>query len=461
MSEHARTAGPRWSGALAFVLAATGSAVGLGNIWKFPYITGEYGGGAFVLVYLACIALIGVPVMIAEILMGRRGRHSPVNALRALAAEAGASRRWMALGWLGILAGFIILSFYSVVAGWSFDYMLAMAGGRFTGSEPEAAAEGFGQLLASPGRLLLWHTVFMLISFGIVARGVRGGLERAVSWLMPLLFALLLLLVGYAAVEGRFAAGLAFLFRPDFGLLTAEGVLVALGHAFFTLSIGLGAIMVYGAYLPQRTSIAGATLAIAGMDTVVALLAGLAIFPVVFAVPGVEPGAGPGLLFQTLPYAFGQIPGGGLFGTLFFLLVIFAALTSGISLLEPVTAYLQERRGWRRLPACALLSVGIWALGIASVLSFNLWSGVHPLGFVDGLAGRTIFDLLDALTSSLLLPLGGLGIAVFVGWVMRRRDVAAELALGEGLRFRLWYWTLRVVSPTAVLVVLLNGLGLI
>jgi len=441
-----------WSSRWIFILAATGSAVGLGNIWKFPYITGEHGGGAFVLVYLLCVALVGLPVMMAEILLGRRGRQSPMNTMRLLAEEAKASRRWAWVGWSGVLAGFLILSYYSVIAGWTLAYVVRMASGVFTGADGERAQAVFASFLADPEAVLGWHTVFMVMTMVVVARGVRGGLERAVRLLMPALFLLLLLLVGYAMTTGSFDQGLRFLFDPDFSKLDPAAVLVAMGHAFFTLSLGMGAIMIYGSYMPQGASIAGASLAIAVADTLVALLAGMAIFPVVYA-NGLEPGAGPGLLFQTLPVAFGQMPAGVLFGTLFFVLVVFAAWTSAISLIEPAVTWLVENRGMRRLTACLWAGVATWLLGIGTVLSFNLWQDFK-------LFGLNFFDLLDFLTANLMLPLGGLAIALFVGWVMRERDVAEELALEGGL-YRLWRWVLRYVTPVAVGIVFLHSVELI
>jgi NSS family neurotransmitter:Na+ symporter len=448
----------QWSGSPAFILAAAGSAVGLGNIWKFPYITGENGGGAFVLVYLLCIALIGAPIMMAEILLGRRAQRNPINALGFLAAEANVSQSWRLLGWLGVLTGFLILSFYSVVAGWALAYVLKAAAGGFAGIGPEESADRFGRLLGNPWQLLGWHTLFMLLCYGFVAKGVRRGIEVAVRWMMPLLFLLLVVLVLYAAWLGQFGEGLAFMFRADFGALTREAVLIALGHAFFTLSLGMGAIMAYGSYLPPQVSIARTTLVIVLADTTVALLAGLAIFPIVFAT-GLEPQAGPGLMFQTLPYVFGHMPAGSVFAFLFFLLVVFAALTSGISLLEPATAYLVQRLGWARAKAAALLTAGIWLLGLLSVLSFNAWSDVHPLG-VGPLRDMTFFDLLDGLTTNFLLPLGGMGIAIFAGWRMSRSATMQELRFGP-VAHAVWRFVVRYISPVLVALVLLNGIGVL
>jgi len=317
----------QWSNRMAFILAATGSAVGLGNIWKFPYITGENGGGAFVLVYLVCIAAIGVPIMMAEVLLGRRGRQSPINTMATLAAEEKRPAPWALLGWMGVVAGFLILSYYSVIAGWSLSYVFRSAGGMFEGATADGVSSIFSQFISSPESLLAWHTIFMVATMIVVARGVQHGLEKAVRYLMPALFLLLIVLVFYAMTTGYFSQGLTFLFTPDFSKITASTILVAMGHAFFTLSLGMGAIMVYGSYLPKDTSIAKTSMVIAAADTMVALLAGMVIFPIVFA-HGLEPGAGPGLIFKTLPIAFGQMDAGILIGTLFFLLLVFAAWRS-------------------------------------------------------------------------------------------------------------------------------------
>ncbi len=445
-----------WSSRLAFILAATGSAVGLGNIWKFPYITGENGGGAFVLVYLLCIAAVGLPIMMAEVLIGRRGGHSPVQSLRLIAERDRLKPAWRMVGAVGVLAGFLILSFYSVIGGWAVSYVGTAASGQLVGQSAEAVGAIFSNLLGDPLTLLLWHTVFMALVMFVVAKGVRAGLERAVSILMPGLFVLLLIAVGYAMTSGEFGRAVSFLFQPDFSKLSTSGILVALGHAFFTLSLGMAVMMAYGSYLPKNVSIAKTSIAVSVIDTGVALLAGLAIFPIVFA-NGLEPGAGPGLIFQTLPLAFGQMPMGSLFGTLFFVLLIFAAWTSGISLLEPIVEWLEERKGMNRNASTLAAGLVCWALGIASILSLNLWSDFAPLGSIAMFEGKTIFDLLDFFTANILLPLGGLLVAVFAGWVMSREAVEKELAL-SGPMFRLWYLTIRYFTPVAVATVFIYNL---
>ncbi|TNE77622.1 MAG: sodium-dependent transporter [Gammaproteobacteria bacterium] len=445
-----------WSSRLAFILAATGSAVGLGNIWKFPYITGENGGGAFVIVYLACIAVVGIPIMMAEVMIGRRGGRSPVNSLRLITERDGLNPAWKLVGAVGVLAGFLILSFYSVIGGWAVSYVGTAASGQLTGQSAEAVGAIFSGLLSDPGTLLLWHTVFMGLVMAVVAKGVRAGLERAVSILMPALFVLLLVMVGYAMTTGAFGQAVSFLFQPDFSKLTTSGILVALGHAFFTLSLGMAVMMAYGSYLPKNVSIAKTSITVSVIDTGVALLAGLAIFPVVFA-NGLEPGAGPGLIFQTLPLAFGQMPMGSLFGSLFFILLIFAAWTSGISLLEPIVEWLEEQKGMNRTISTLGAGLVCWGLGIASILSLNLWSDVAPLSFIPMLEGKTIFDLLDFFTANILLPLGGLLVAVMAGWVMSKQAMKNELSLSES-SFKLWLTTVRFITPIAVSIVFIYNL---
>jgi len=444
----------QWSSRLMFILATTGSAVGLGNIWKFPYIAGENGGGAFVLIYLVCIVLIGIPIMVCEILIGRRGRQSPVYSLRSLAREDGGSGIWGFIGFSGIFAGLLIISFYSVVAGWSLAYVMRTANGYFVDVTASGSRAIFSELISDPERLLAWHTIFMVMTTVVVARGVRSGLEQTVRILMPLLFLLLLLLVWYAYDTGEFKQGYNFLFAFDFSSLTPGGVVIAMGHAFFTLSLGIGAVMMYGSYLPSEIPIARTALAIAVIDTLVALLAGLAIFPIVFA-SNLTPGEGPGLLFQTLPIAFGQMPGGTFYGVLFFILLVLAAWTSSISMIEPAVAWLVENRQITRLRSASLVGLFAWLLGIVTIMSFSSWSFQFTFG--GKLKNSGMFDVLDILTSSIMLPIGGLAFAIFAGWVMSRESVRDELK-GSDLGFSVWYLVVRYVTPIAVIIIFLEGL---
>ena len=361
-----------WTSRWAFILAATGSAVGLGNIWKFPYIAGENGGGAFVLVYLLCIAIIGVPLMMAEILIGRRGRQNPMNTLKSIAEEEGKSKHWQWLGGMGVLTGFFILSYYSVIAGQAMAYIPRAFAGVFEGVTADGAISIHKALVNDPERLLAWHTIFMLMTVAIVVRGVQHGLEKSVRIIMPALFIIILMLVGYGYNTGEyFHQSVDFLFATDFSKLTHTGVLTAMGHAFFTLSLGMGAIMVYGSYLPQKASIFKVSLTISVMDTGVALLAGLAIFPLVFA-NGLEPGQGPSLIFDTLPIAFGHMPGGEFFGGIFFVLLLFAAWSSGISLVEPIVVWLVENKNMTRPRASVYSGAIICLLVLLPLFSLNI-----------------------------------------------------------------------------------------
>lgn len=439
-----------WSSRLTFILAATGSAVGLGNIWRFPYVAGENGGGAFVLVYLLCVGAIGLPIMIAEILVGRRGRQNPMDSIRTLAEDEGRSRYWQWVGLMGVITGVLILSFYCMVGGWVLAYMAYAVQGAFIDIESADAQGLLNRLFADPWALLFWHTVFMGMVLMVTTRGVEGGLERAAKYLMPSLLALLLLMVGYGMSSGDFDGALAFLFRPDFAALTTEGVLVAMGQAFFSLSLGMGAIMIYGSYLPSHTSISSSAVAIAAADTAVALIAGLAIFPVVFA-NGLDAGEGPGLIFVTLPLAFSRMPLGEMFATLFFVLLVFAAWTSAISLIEPAVTWLVERHGLPRVGASWVAGGVIWALGIASVLSMNVWSDVT-------FRGMTIFGLLDYLTNNIMLPVGGMAVAFFAGWVLSRQTTADELSDDSPLWYGLWRFLVRYIAPAAVGLVLVSKL---
>jgi len=452
MTEKRQSIHGQWSSRWAFIMAATGSAVGLGNIWRFPYITGEYGGGAFVLMYLACVLLVGIPIMMAEVMLGRRGRQSPINTMATLAKEAGLNPAWRYLGWMGVVAGFMILSFYSVVAGWTLEYIFQAGSGNFLTATDAEIGEIFDSLLRDPGQLLAMHTLFMALTVVVVAMGVRSGLERAVKFLMPALFILLLIMVGYAMSTDGFQEGVYYMFYPDWSKLSGEGFLVALGQAFFSLSLGMGAIMVYGSYLPDDASIGHTTVTIAFADTLVAIMAGLAIFPLVFAY-GLEVGSGPGLIFVTLPIAFGQMPYGQIFGTGFFILLLFAAWTSSISLLEPAVAWLVENRGIARPKSAAIAGLIAWTLGIGSVLSFNHWQDYK-------IFDKTYFDIMDYVTSNILLPLGGLLIAIFTAWLMSKKAVVAELGLGDGFVFQAWLFVVRFVAPIGVVVIFLHAIGI-
>ena len=444
MSEEKKSIHGTWSSRWTFILAATGSAVGLGNIWKFPYMAGDNGGGAFVLVYLACICIIGLPIMLGEIMIGRRGRSSPANSMKSLAAEANTTSAWTLLGATGALAGLLILSFYSVAAGWAMSYIF----NGFQNITAESSSSSFNNLLSSPSSLIFWHTLFISITVFIVARGILQGLEKWINTLMPILFLIILMLCIYAMQTGAFLEGLRYLFMPDFSKINPQVMLEALGQAFFTLSLGMGAIMAYGAYMPANQNIGRTAVSVAALDTGVALLAGIAIFPIVFA-NGLAPSEGPGLVFVTLPIAFSAMPLGILFGTLFFVLLSIAALSSSISLIEPGVAWLIESLKIKRTTATIILGFTAWFLGLFSALSFNLISEFT-------IFGRNFFDATDFLTSQIMLPLGGIFIAIFVGWIMKKEHVLEGLGFKEDFIFKAWYFSIRYIAPTLVGLVFLN-----
>ena len=443
MSDQRKSIHGTWSSRWTFILAATGSAVGLGNIWKFPYMAGDNGGGAFVLIYLACIFIIGIPIMLGEIMIGRRGRSSPANTMSFLAKEAETTQAWTLLGATGALAGLLILSFYSVAAGWALAYVFS----GFQETSAQAVSSEFNEFLANPAALLFWHTLFIIITVIIVARGILKGLETWINTLMPMLFVIIILLCIYAMQTGAFLEGLTYLFKPDFSKINSDVLLAALGQAFFTLSLGMGAIMAYGAYMPADQNIGRTAISVAALDTGVALLAGIAIFPIVFA-NGLAPTEGPGLVFVTLPIAFANMPLGILFGTLFFILLSIAALSSSISLIEPGVAWLVESLKTKRAYAAIGLGFFAWSLGVFSALSFNLMSEFK-------LFGMNFFDFTDFLTNQIMLPLGGIFIALFVGWVMKKKDVLDELQIKDGIIFRSWFFVIRFVAPLMVGMVLL------
>ena len=446
-----------WSSRFTFLLAAVGAAIGLGNIWKFPYITGENGGSAFVLVYLLCILFVAIPILIAEIMLGRRGKQSPPNTVRIIAKEEGRSKHWAIVGWLGALSAYLIMSYYSVIAGWAMSYMFKAGSGSFENQDVEAISAQFDSLLADPGQLTIWHAIFMAITMVILVRGLRKGIEKTVQILMPLLFILLLVMVAYAAVEGDMAAGLHFMFDFDISAINGRVVLMAVGHAFFSIGVAMGLMMGFGAYLGKEISIARSALIISAMDTAVALIAGIAIFPIVFA-NGLDPAEGPGLIFVTLPIAFGNMTGGLLFGTLFFILLFFAALTSAIGSLEPVVAWVEEHRSVKRSTAAIITCGSAFVIGLGTVFSFNIWSNWRPLGFTGRFAETNFFDLLDYITANLMMPLGGLLLALFVGWRVSPQAVADELDIQSPWFFKTWFWLLRWVVPISITVIFISNL---
>ncbi|MDX1643389.1 MAG: sodium-dependent transporter [Thermoanaerobaculia bacterium] len=445
-----------WASGLGFVLAAAGSAVGLGNVWRFPYITGENGGGLFVLIYLGAIALVGLPVMIGEILIGRAAQRSTVSAFKVL---AGPTTRWRGLGWLGVVAAYSILSFYGVVAGWTLHYTLLSAGGTLAGKDA-AEIQLLFQSLDQDGALsLLWFVLFMAATVAVVLGGVRRGIERWSVLLMPALLLMMLGLLWHAARLEAFPRAFDFVFGFDADKLTPAGVLEALGHAFFTLSVGMGGMLTYGSYLSRRESVVGNALAVGALDTLIALIACLIIFPITFSF-GMEPAAGPGLIFASLPIAFAQMPAGRLLATTFFSLLLFAALTSAISLLEVAAAFFIDEKGWSRRKATIVSGLGITLLGVPAALTGS--TRLFGADFAR-LVGKEWFAWIADLASNWMLPVGGFLMAVFAAWILPERMRHQEFVTGTrlGRLYRGWLLLLRYFVPLAVVAVFLHSIGLI
>lgn len=447
-----------WGSKLGFILAATGSAVGLGNIWKFPYITGQNGGGLFVLIYLGAIAFVGVPILMAEVLIGRTSQKSPVGAFRLLSRGAGA---WVAVGWLGVLSGITILSYYSVVAGWCVYYAWLSLTGGLSGLDSVSAPELFGSVVTTGSLNVTMHALFMAATIGIVIGGVKSGVERASTILMPSLFLLIFALLAYSFTLDGFGEAFRFVFAPDASRLTPAGVLEALGHSFFSLSIGMGAMLTYGSYIRPKDSLVGPALAVGVLDTVISLAACLVIFPVIFSF-AMAPAAGPGLVFKGLPVAFAQLPGGSFIAFLFFVLLGFAAITSAISLLEVGASYLIDERRFSRKTATLIMGFLSFAIGVPSALSGGAFFGAR----FEEMTGRSWFDWFDYVTSNIMLPLGGLGIALFVAWKVDPKEARKAFAAGSRLGSVGWFFTgwltlLRFVVPVAIVLIFLHSIGVI
>lgn len=429
-----------WSSRWTFIMAATGSAVGLGNIWKFPYVAGENGGGAFVLLYIFCIAIIGLPVLISEIIIGRNAKSNPTDAMLKAARQSDVSRGWAGIGIMGAVTGILILSFYSVVGGWILDYLAISAQGFFSNNDSISIIAHFEQgLLSNPNTQFLWFSVFILMSVGVVAAGVVNGVGVAVRIMMPTLAVLLVVLLIYCVQEGAFNQAFAFVFNADFSKLTSNSVLEALGHAMFSVSVGMGAIMAYGAYMPDNASIGKTAVTVALFDTIVSLACALIVFSLVFD-NGIEPSAGPQLMFISIPIAFSQMTGGTIFAVIFFALVLIAAWSSAISLLESSVAWIDAHTRFGRVAATFAIGAISWTGGIACI-------------YVGG-----IFDGLDFLTSNILLPIGALLIAIFTGWKLKRKIAKTQLADLSFGQFNTWYGILRVFTPLCIFAVFIYGL---
>ncbi|MDH5305394.1 MAG: sodium-dependent transporter [Gammaproteobacteria bacterium] len=447
--------GLHWSSKTAFLLATVGCAVGLGNIWLFPYQAGANGGGAFVLVYLAAIFGLALPVLLAEMMLGRRGAAAPPQGLAAVARESGHSENWR---WMGIVLGgcgaVLALGFYCVVGGWTLAYAVKAAAGQLQNLDAAASTQMFRNLSATPGSILPTFVAFTLLTIFISSRGLHAGIEKAVKFMMPALFVMLVAMVIYASIIGDVGKAVQFLFAPDFSKIDSKVVLAAFGTAFFSVSVGITNMMAYGSYVEKSTNLPASATIVVIADTTVALLAGLAIFPIVF-MAGLEPAGGGGLAFESLPIAFGQIPGGLIFGTVFFVLLFFAALTSSIGMLEPPVSWLTESFRFTRRKAALIAGSVAFALSLSAALSFNVLSGFQPLGNIAIFEGKIVFDVIVYLVTQVIMPAGGILVTIFAGWIMQRQFSADEMFGGaEPLAYKAWLFIVRFVAPVLLALVL-------
>ncbi|MBM7660015.1 NSS family neurotransmitter:Na+ symporter [Bacillus mesophilus] len=439
----------QWGSRIGFILACLGSAVGLGNVWRFSTTAGENGGGAFILVYLLIILFIGIPVVMAEFTIGRKSQSDAVGSFQKLAP----GKPWFIAGFLGVAASFIILSFYGVVAGWVMKYFF----GYLTGSlvnVPENDFTGyFVSFIGKTAEPIIWQFIFMALTVGIVVVGVKKGIEAANKVLMPLLGVLLIILAIYSLTLGGAKEGLTFLFSPDWSKLADPHLyLAALGQAFFSLSLGMGALITYGSYLSKENKLPTAALSVGALDTLVALTAGILIFPAVFAF-GLDPAGGAGLVFMTLPNVFDQMPLGAVAGAAFFFLLFAAALTSAVSLLEVAVAYFMRKFSWGRKQAVLIIGSIIFVLGIPSSLS----QGAVPITIM----GKDFLTFMDELSGNVFLPLGGLIIALFIGWGWKKTDALRDSDLGDTLIGNIWIWCVRILAPVGILLIFLNKIGIV
>lgn len=453
-----------WSSRSAFILAAVGSAVGLGNLVRFPAEAGTNGGGAFVLFYIFCVVLIGLPVLLSEILIGRHGQAAAPISYRKLAEESGGSKAWGFVASLGVFSAFLILSFYCVLGGWVLYYIGLFGADIFTSGPLSGAFAGqsfeqidgyFGGMVSDGVATSILDVAFVAVTAFFVARGVTGGIEKVAVYLMPAFFILLVAITIYGMFGGALVQTTQYLFTFEPSKLTGEVMLAAVGQAFFSLSLGVAGMVTYGAYVGRDVNLASTSGVIAGADTAVALIAGLCIFPIVFAA-GLEPNGGLGLMFQTLPHAFSDIPFGSVIGLAFFIMVGFAALTSSVSLMEAPTSWAMERLGMSRLTAAVMVTFGAAVLGVLSALSTGALSGFHPLGFVPMFEGMGILDVLDNFTGKLTMPIGALLTAVFIGWVASRRLLDDENGLSGGLH-HFWLFLVRWFCPLVLVLILFGG----
>ncbi|NGX50771.1 MAG: hypothetical protein K1060chlam2_00622 [Chlamydiae bacterium] len=444
-----------WASKLGFIMAAAGSAIGLGSLWRFPYMAGENGGGAFVLLYILFTLLIGVPIFIAELILGRNSQRSSIFAFQVLSKE---SSNWKMVGWITLLTSFIILSFYCVVSGWCLNYALMSLNQFYLGKSPDQIRQVFDTVYASPNLNIFWLFIFILLNVGVVYGGIRKGIERWSRILTPILLLILIAMFLYAATFSGFPKAVKFIFYPDWAKLTTTAVLSALGMAFYTMSISLGIIITYGSYLKSDVNLPKTSFIIAMMTMMVSLMAAMMIFPIVFTFNFPAEG-GPGLVFKTMPILFAKLPGSLIISTLFFTLFVFTSLTSSISMVEVLVANMMELFNWRRVRAVATAALGIFILGIPSALAgsetlFPTWKAIY---------GRDFFDTMNFITASWMMPISGLLTTIFVGYVVKKELIKEEFSSGTAMTylFRPWFFTMRYLAPIAITLIILEEAGVI
>ena len=447
----------QWSSRWGFILATVGFAVGMGNIWRFPFVTGQNGGSAFLFIYLIAAVAIGLPLLIAELSIGRRGRSSAPESISRVAVECEASSSWGLVGSLGVFCAFIILSYYSVISGWTLEYFLRAASGSLENIGPITSKEMFASLNDDPLRLCFWNTMIYSLIIFVVRQGVQDGIERSVKILMPALFITLIIMVFYSVLTGDIVAATKFLLEPDFSKVSFGTVMQAIGQAFFSIGIGWGTLIVFGSYLPKEYSIPQSASLLIFMDTFVALLAGFAIFPLVFKY-GLEPSSGAGLAFETLPLAFGQMPGGRIFGSLFFILLITASLSSCIGIAESVVSWVSQQWNITRLKAVNYTSGMAWLLGFFTIMSLGNWSNYYPLDFIPLFAEKNIFDALDFLAANILLLVGSMMLSLFFGWFVSKKIKIFETDLSDGITFMILQFMIRFIIPPVLFIILVMAL---
>ncbi len=445
-----------WSSRTAFLFAAMGAAIGLGNLWRFPFVAGQNGGGAFVLIYIGFVIVFGMPLLISELGIGRRGQKNPISTMQTLSKDEGRSQKWQFIGWLSIAIPLLSLSFYSVIGGWAIYYIFEAGLDNFSAIDGVISKQNFDGFVASPWRLFAAHTVFTGLTILVVSRGIKNGIERIVKVMMPALFVLLIIMVINSVLTADIIAGLSFLFSPDFSKITPAVVAMAMGQAFLSMGIGVGAMMTYGSYMPKNYSLAKSAATIAISDTLVAILAGVAIFPIVFQY-NLDPSGGPELIFVTLPVAFGQMPMGYLLGIAFFLLLFFAAFSTAVGMLEPTVAWLSDR-GFNRVKMTLLAAGSTWLFGIVFVLSYNYWADVRLFPMTPILKDKNLLELADFVITNIFILLNAFLIAIYVGWIMARKSMVEEINLTDGLIFKSWRFVMRYLIPIAIFIIFITNL---